>query len=251
MTDQSRFANLRYDDFRRMAQDSSLSEYEKIGFPDALRAGRGDAIFSDIRRKLTNLDHTEQTVLEIGPGCSEPARLMIELCRRQRHRLILVDAPEMLALLPDEPSFVTRMPARYPDDCPQLFTEYGGRVDAINCYSVMQIVFAEGNLYRFFDRSLSLLADGGQMLIGDIPNVAMRKRFLSSEQGVQFHKAYMQTDTPPDVRFNRLESDQLDDAVLLSLVLRARLAGFHAYLLPQPADLPMANRREDLLICKP
>jgi hypothetical protein len=61
----------------------------------------------------------------------------------------------------------------------------------------------------------------------------------------------MQTDSPPEVRFNTLESNQLDDAVLFSLALRARLAGFHSYLLPQASDLPMANRREDLLVCKP
>ena len=33
-----RFADLRYDDFRKLAQDNSLSQYEKIGFPDAYRA---------------------------------------------------------------------------------------------------------------------------------------------------------------------------------------------------------------------
>jgi hypothetical protein len=35
---------------------------------------------------------------------------------------------------------------------------------------------------------------------------------------------------------------------LIALVLRARSAGFDAYLVPQPDDLPMANRREDMII---
>jgi hypothetical protein len=38
---------------------------------------------------------------------------------------------------------------------------------------------------------------------------------------------------------------------MVSVLLRARAQGCDAYWLPQPADLPMANRREDILIIKP
>jgi hypothetical protein len=48
-----------------------------------------------------------------------------------------------------------------------------------------------------------------------------------------------------------LERGKIDDAVLLGLVARYRAAGCHAYLLPQAAELPMANRREDMLIVSP
>jgi hypothetical protein len=34
-------------------------------------------------------------------------------------------------------------------------------------------------------------------------------------------------------------------------MMRARNQGFEAYLLPQGDGLPMANRREDILITKP
>jgi hypothetical protein len=37
----------------------------------------------------------------------------------------------------------------------------------------------------------------------------------------------------------------------MDLLLRCRAAGFDSYLLRQPETLPMANRREDLLILKP
>lgn len=250
MTDYSRFTGLRFEDFRKMALDPTLSQFEKIGFPDAYRAGFGDAIFADIRAKLTNLDANAQTVLDIGPGCSDLPRLLIDHCREREHQLLLADAPEMLDLLPDAP-FVRRFPGYYPNDCPQLFSDYVGRIDVINAYSVLQIVFSEGDVYRFFDQSLSLLADGGQMLIGDILNTSKRRRFFASENGARFHQNFMQTEARPEVHFNTLASGQIDDAVLLSLVMRARVAGFDAYLLPQRADLPMANRREDLLICKP
>ena len=62
----------------------------------------------------------------------------------------------------------------------------------------------------------------------------------------------MQTDTPPKVIFNRIERRSIDDAVvILSLVARATSQGFDAYVLPQHRDLPMANRREDIVIRRP
>ena len=89
------------------------------------------------------------------------------------------------------------------------------------------------------------------MLIGDIPNVSKRKRFFASETGVRFHKDYMKTDEAPVVEFNKVEFDQIDDAVVMSLVQRARAQGFDAYVVPQNPALPMANRREDILIVRP
>jgi len=44
---------------------------------------------------------------------------------------------------------------------------------------------------------------------------------------------------------------KIDDAVLADLIARAQACGCDAYLLPQGAGLPMANRRDDLLIVRP
>lgn len=89
------------------------------------------------------------------------------------------------------------------------------------------------------------------MLIGDIPNVSKRKRFFASEAGIKFHQSFMQTDEIPDVDFRSVEFNRIDDAVLLGVIMRARAQGCDAYWLPQAEGLPMANRREDLLIAKP
>lgn len=239
-----------YEEFRRMAADPALSEFEKVGFPDSYRAGAGPAIFADVRRKLTNLERPGQTVLDIGAGCSEPARLMIDLCRDRGHRLILVDSPEMLALLPDEP-FIEKMPGRFPQQCGDLLETYAERVDVITTYSVLQIVLVEANVFGFLDKALSLLAHGGQFLVGDVPNISMRKRFFASPAGVAFHRAFMHTDAAPEVTFNVPEPDLIDDAVIVALLLRARGSGFDGYWLRQAPDLPFANRREDLLFLRP
>jgi hypothetical protein len=245
--EKDRAKELTYEDFRRRAQDDSLTAFEKIGFPNSYRKDKEEGIFQDIISKLQNLSKDRQTVLDIGPGCSGPAFMMIDWCRDHGHTLVLVDSQEMLSHLPDEP-FLEKVAGRYPEQCEEVLSKYTGHVDAIVCYSVLHYIFAETNLFRFFDQSLSLLAEGGEMLIGDIPNVSKRKRFFSSQAGVRFHQTFTGTDETPVVQFNSLEEGKIDDSVLIALVLRARSAGFDAYLVPQPDDLPMANRREDMII---
>ena len=233
-----------------MARDDSLSQYEKIGFPDTYRKGMEPAIFADILAKLDNLSAPQKNVLDIGPGCSTLPRMLIDLCQRQGHNLVLVDSAEMLAHLPDA-DFIEKVSAFYPSGCAELFAKYQGKVDVILCYSVLHYIFAEANPWLFLDRSLELLRHGGQLLIGDIPNVSMRKRFFGSPAGIAFHKAFTGKDENPPVEFQVIERNKIDDSVIMAMMLRARQAGFDAYVVPQRSDLPMANRREDILILRP
>jgi hypothetical protein len=250
MNDHLRFAGLSFDDFRRRALDPELSEHEKVGFPDAYRAGREHAILEDLLGKLPGLSERGRSVLEVGPGCSRLPRLLIELCAQHQHELLLVDSEEMLGLLPDA-GHVKKLPGRYPDDCRSVLAPLQGRVDVVLAYSVAQYVFSEGNLFAFLDHALGLLAPGGDLLIGDVPNYSMRNRFLASAAGREHHRSYSGRSLPPEVEFGRLAPGEMDDAVVLALVSRARSAGFHAFLLPQARGLPMANRREDVLIRRP
>ncbi len=243
------YANLDFEGFRRLACEPGRSRHERVGFPDSYREGREAAIFDDMLHKLARLHDRDITVLEIGPGCSQLPVMLSAHGAKRDHQLLFVDSAEMLALLPDAPHV-----AKIVGAFPQALAGRGdltGRVDVILAYSVMQYVFAEGNLWAAFDRCLDLLADGGELLIGDLPNQSMRKRFFASAAGERQHKAYIGRDEKPDVRFNRLEPGQIDDSVVLSLLMRARAAGFHAWVLPQPVGLPMGNRREDILIRKP
>jgi len=249
MAPPNRIEHANFDDFRRSAKDESMSKYERIGFPDSYRAGYEATIFKDICAKLTNLEKTCQQVVDIGPGCSDLPKMLIDQCASHNHALTLIDSQEMLDLLESAP-FIEKVPAMYPQ-CPEWVAGVAGKVDVILCYSVLHYVFADVGFFRFLDVSLSLLAPGGQMLIGDIPNISKRKRFFSSETGVSFHKDHMKTDQAPVVEFNKIEPDQIDDAVVMSIIQRARSQGFDAYLLPQDPALPMANRREDILISRP
>jgi cyclopropane fatty-acyl-phospholipid synthase-like methyltransferase len=244
-----KFASLTFDDFRILAQDDSLSRHEKIGGPDSYLEGKKEAIFQSVLANLPLLNKKKRVVLDIGPGCGDLPKMMIDLCREKGHALLLVDSDEMLTQLPDD-DFILKFSAYFPQ-CDALFADYVSKVDVILAYSVLHYIFVEGNVWDFFDRSLELLAEGGEMLIGDIPNISKRRRFFSSANGIKFHKAFMDTQAPPEVHFNTIERHRIDDSVVLALLNRARSQGFDAYVLPQTADLPMANRREDLLIRRP
>jgi hypothetical protein len=131
------------------------------------------------------------------------------------------------------------------------FEKFTGRIDVIIAYSVIQYVFTEGNLWNFLDRCLALLSEGGEILFGDVPNISMRKRFFSSQAGAVSHRNFTGKNERPEVVFNNLEIGQMDDSVVLAILARARSQGFHAWVVPQALSLPMANRREDILIRKP
>jgi hypothetical protein len=241
---------LDYEGFRKLAGDARLNEHEKIGFPSTYRAGFEAAIFTDILSKLPRLLEAESlSVVDIGPGCAGLPRLMIDLCRERGHTLTLVDSPEMLAMLPDAEGVTRKCAGMFPRNAAET-RAVAGPADAVICYSVLHYIYLDCNLFDFVDATVGLLAAGGRALIGDIPNHSKRRRFFATEQGQRFHREFSGSAEPYVVPPGPAPG-KIDDAVLTGLIQRAQAAGFDAYLMPQAADLPMANRRDDLLIASP
>ncbi len=241
-------AQLDYQSFRQLAQNKNLSANEKIGFPDSYREGYGPAIFADMCAKLPLLLGREKTVLDIGPGCGELPRLLIDVCRSNGHTLRLVDSFEMLRQLPDG-DLVEKIEGPFPDNRDTLLKR--GKVDVIICYSVMHYLCAEHDPFDVIDACIALLNTGGATLIGDMPNDSKRYRFLSSEAGVRFHQAFTGQNDMPQLKPAQPAKGRIEDTLLAALVARAHAQGCDAYILPQHPSLPMANRRDDLLILKP
>lgn len=238
-----------FEDFRRLAERGDLSPHERIGFRDEDRAGREEAIVADIAAKLPMLGQPGAVTVDVGCGSGPLADLIRVRATERGAEIVLVDSTEMLAHHPDGPG-VTKVAARFPD-CPELLAERSGAVDAVLAYSVAQYAFADQSLFGFVDAACGLLRAGGRALIGDLPNASMRRRFLDSAAGRDSHRRYTGRDEDPDLPVHHLPAGEIDDAVALALVARARAAGLHAWLVPQDSELPLANRREDLLIARP
>jgi cyclopropane fatty-acyl-phospholipid synthase-like methyltransferase len=236
-----------FDEYKRMASDASLAPYEKVGFAAVHRKDSEKNIFPDVLSKLPVLSERSKTVVDIGCGCSKPALDLVRHCEAQGHNLVLVDSEEMLSLIPDTPNLDKR-PHKFPED-PAFLGEFAARADCIITYSVLHVICPYQNSFTFLDKAVSLLRPGGQMLVGDIPNISRKKRFLSSEKGAAFHREWSETRESPEVSWIE-DYEEIDDSVVLHLLLRYRSMGMQTYLLPQGDGLPMNHTREDILICR-
>ncbi len=245
-----KFKSLKFEDFKNLVNDDSLSIYQKIGFPDSYRKDKEKLIFEDIIRKLS-LDNNvaNKIIIDIGAGCSELAHFIINYSEEQNSELILVDHKEMLDQLPDK-AFAKKYYGYFPDDTAEIVNNYQGKVDAIICYSIFHYVFYNTCCFKFLDVAVSLLKPGGKLLVGDIPNISKRKRFFNTNTGIEYHQEFTKTKGLPQVEHLIPEPTQMDDGVIFGILQRYRNFGFETYLLPQDMKLSMANRREDILICK-
>ena len=238
---------LTFDDFRKLARDKSLKPYQMAGFDPIYRETTEANIFPDMRAKLPLLERRGKVVMDIGCGCTLPVQQLMALCEAQGHTLVLVDSEEVLANLPDRP-FVHKMAHEFPRDA-EFLQRWRQGVDVIICYSLLHMLFPFQNVYSFCDHLVSLLRSGGQALIGDIPNISKKRRYLSSASGQQFHRQWSGSDEVPQIDW-QAQYDDIDDSVLLHLMLRYRSMGMETYLLPQPDGLALNHTREDLLICR-
>jgi hypothetical protein len=245
-----RFAGLTYEDFRSMAGDPTLSANEKIGMPDPARLEFDESILADILQKVPSLQRAGQVVVDLGSGCGTFAHHFIAYCAGLEHKLILVDSPEMLMHLPDLLN-IHKVVGRFPANEGSIRKQMSDGADVVLAYGVLSVVFADSNPFLFLDRAAALLRNGGHLLVGDIPNASKLRRFLASDAGARYHKQYMRTEEPPPIAAFDPPTDRIDDGVILGIVDRMRRRGFDAYIVPQSESLPLANRREDILIVRP
>ncbi len=241
-------SRITFEEFKEFANDSNLSRYEKIGFPDDYRAGKEINIFKDLNQKL-KLDRNEITILDIGCGCSDLVNILIDNAETKKQNLILVDSDEMLQLS-KENKFTKKIAGKFPD-CYEDLQSFENQVDVIVVYSVLQHIVLDSNPYGFIDKALELLKPEGYLLIGDIPNFSKRNRFFQSKRGHKFHQDYIRSASAPVPNTSFPDSfEKIDDGLLFGILHRYRGLGFETYIVPQNNDLPMSNRREDVLIFK-
>lgn len=236
------FDNLDYDAYSRMAQDTTLTVYEKVGFPDSYRKGYESVILADIVSKLKLDQMKALQVLDIGCGCSPLTESLINYCHK-RHQLVCMDSPAMLAQISHSNAIL--LDGKFPD-YPDLELMYPQGFDAILLYSVYQYIYPQFSVEYFVQQLKAIMKPNSWALIGDLPNRSMRNRFFASQTGREAHRQFANDESSPPIEEIR-EGDVTDD-VVLHLISYARSMGIQGFVVPQPDTLPMFNRREDILL---
>jgi len=244
-----KLSDLDFNKFKTLANDESLSRYEKIGFFNHFREGKEAQIWDDIQSKVSTLEIESTRVLDIGPGCSDLPFMLLKNAEEKGQNVVLIDSQEMLNQLPDF-SFCEKFSAMFPNETKQWSKENKNSFQAIICYSVLHYIAVESSVELFVEAICELLAPGGTALIGDIPNVSKRNRFFKSEEGIQFHQNNHGPNSFPEINWNEKKPGEFNDDDVFSILKMARLKGVEAFVLPQNSVLPMANRREDILFVK-
>lgn len=251
----------------RRVSDVSFTRYGKwaeiddplfaTGRPPQTRT-RERLILADVAKKLEL--KPEDRVLDIGSGIGTltiPMSFMVS-------RVTAVD----------HPACVARLKKRAPHENIDIIE--GGFLAAeitqsftkILAYSVVHYLASMDEVVKFIDKALRRLERHGLMLIGDIPNSDLKDRFEKTPEGQaiahKWNEDFQKLATVANIKdFSDLEPfdrqatvrdpqlPDFGDSEVIALVGGIRTAGFDAWLLPQPHELPMGSWREDLLIVRP
>ncbi|MDA9600600.1 class I SAM-dependent methyltransferase [Nitrosomonadales bacterium] len=220
--------------------------------------GLAEDIWADVSSKL-NLK-TGCSLLDIGCGFGEVTEFCLKTAKQLDMQLHLVDIPEAVKKIQSEMrSIVPKNTFFWGGVFPEVTNapKFPKKFDLILVYSVLHCTdYPE----EFVEKTVSLLVEGGQLLLGDLPNVHRKGRFLSSDQGRRFEAEYRQVaiEKIPEYKnqfdfFERCDNQnkKINDDFISNTVSTYRSKGYHVYVLPQPEGLPFCKTREDVLIVSP
>lgn len=130
------------------------------------------------------------------------------------------------------------------------------KYDKIILYSVLHVFENKIQVYRVINKALTLLKSGGIFLIGDLPNISLKKKFLRSKSGKNFEnkwnksnkKKFEDIKAQKILKKNSIYKIKIDDEFIINLVKYFRKKGYNAYIFPQKKDLPFGHTREDIIV---
>jgi trans-aconitate methyltransferase len=239
-----------YDQYGKLAESEHPPLVQAARYATQEEAER--LIVADLERKLELAP--SHALLEIGCG---PGNLLIPLSFRVK-RAVGIDHPNVIARAMKRYSAgnLEWIGGEFPAVDPK------GPFDRILTYAVLHYLEDFAAVTSFVDAASQLLAPGGRLILGDLPNADRKARFLATEEGRAFEaewrekmkaaaaSAGWQRDAFEIVAESRLIGT-FSDAQILELLRRARTNGFHAYVMRQPPDLPFGHTREDVVIERP
>jgi 2-polyprenyl-3-methyl-5-hydroxy-6-metoxy-1,4-benzoquinol methylase len=234
-----------FENYARLAS-SSLSKTEKAG-RYSVQAEAERLIPMDVAAKL-DLKATD-SLLEIGCGLGN---ILVPLAARVARSAGI-----------DHPHVIAELSKRSVDVGLDLFrgnfltVDVPGTFDKVLVYSVLHCLSDRDEVRHFADKAMALVAPNGRLLLGDIPNSDLKRRFHVSPEGMTFQKEWQErldvsrsTASPVPLIEKDTATATFGDASILDLIRHFRERGHDAYVLPQPAELPFGHTREDILVLR-
>lgn len=219
--------------------------------------GKEKVIFASINSLLKLDTQTELNFIDIGCGYGDLTDYFINLSQKNNFKSTLVDIAEIITRLKGDSNLndnFTLISGNFPNN---LTTPIAQKFDRILIYSVLHCV---DDPEKLIDEAVKLLNSGGRLLIGDIPNVNKKGRFLATPKGRAFDAEYknIPLEQAPSYQdhFDFVKQNQaqlnakLDDNFLINMMSKYRQQGYNSYIYEQDAGLPFSKTREDLLIIK-
>lgn len=233
-----------FQNYSAAARDDTLSDTEKAGrYSFQGRAER--RILSDLLGKL-DLQPADD-LLEIGCGTGN---LIIPLSHFVA-RAVGIDNQAAIDRLQTRAPLASNLEGIAGDFLTQQMP--AGKFAKILVYSVLHCLSSEDEAMLLIDRALSLLAPGGKLLLGDLPNQDHKRRFCASDLGQQTTRQWQESiATSGHHVFEAMPADtrliSINDRIIMKFIVHIRARGFEAYLLPQDEQLPFGHTREDILV---
>lgn len=199
----------------------------------------------DIKAKLGS--GSGLSLLEIGCG---PGSILLHSMMSDYQELFGLDADEVINILIDRDlnGVVNTISGDW------LEIAYKKTHDHILIYSVLHYMKNRDQLFKFVDKALNHLANGGKLLLGDIPSIGKKKYFEQQSDYQEINAAYQSkiqnADNNTSPEFNNCVLLTFDDKLILEIIERYSNNKTRAYLLSQADDLPFNRTRVDILITK-
>jgi SAM-dependent methyltransferase len=240
-------SSISFENYSKLATSTDIG-YTEVSGRYQFQSSAERRIVLDVIEKMRL--SSEDSLLEIGCG---PGNLLIPLSYIVNDAMG-IDNEAMLARLAARGGASSKvtliagdflsMPAP-----PRAFSK-------ILIYSVIQYMEDFTQAVAFAMRALSLLAPGGRLLLGDLPNRDKKARFQSTPEGMRAASEWrseLSTAGPHPISGFPADSRlvEVNDVFILRLLELTRQSGFESYVLPQPSNLPFGNSREDLLFVAP
>jgi cyclopropane fatty-acyl-phospholipid synthase-like methyltransferase len=235
-----------FENYAKLASMQDLSDTEISGRYGFQQENEGK-IINDVLVKLKI--NSKDTLLEIGCG---PGNLLVPLSDFAEH-VCGIDNEIVIQRLNNKT--ISKKIQLIGGDflvIPKPIEKYS----KILIYSVVHYLDSEKTIHQFLQKAFELVQPGGMLLLGDLPNVNKKKRYLNSSEGKKTSDEWSRTlSTNPCHPLTKLDKDThvvtISDEIVLGLLQFARNLDIDAYVLPQPADLPFGNTREDILFIFP